>query len=77
MRSKAELAHLSLAIFWMLMAFPAVFFWKESILLVILMSLYANVEASLAAFLSAKPKRERPKLRATNLSHMGSKKPRR
>lgn len=72
MRSKTELTHLTLAIFWITMTVPAVLFWKESILLVIMMSLYANIEASLAAFLSAKPKKKRPRLRTTNLSHQGT-----
>jgi hypothetical protein len=46
------------------MAFPAFFFWKESLLFVIAMSLYANIEASFAAFLSAgkKPEIKRLKL---------------
>ena len=54
--------HLGLAIFWFLLAIPTVFFWRDSILLVLLMSLYANIESSLAAFEAAhrKPDVESP-----------------
>ena len=41
--------HLGLGIMWILLLIPAFLFWKESILFVIVMSIYANVEASFAA----------------------------
>jgi hypothetical protein len=41
--------HLLLFWFWVLMAIPVVTIWKDSILLVLIMSLYANCEASLSA----------------------------
>lgn len=49
--------HLALAWVWVILAFPAVLWWKESVLFVILLSLYANIEASLAAH-NAKGKKE-------------------
>jgi hypothetical protein len=48
--------HLSLGIFWILMVIPTVLIWKDSILLVLLMSLYANIESSLAAFEASRKK---------------------
>jgi hypothetical protein len=36
------------------MVIPTVTIWKESILLVLLMSLYANIEATATAFIAAK-----------------------
>lgn len=41
--------HLVLAIFWAVLVVPALLWWKDSIIFVILLSLYANFEASLAA----------------------------
>jgi hypothetical protein len=73
--SKTEILHLGFVIFWILMIVPTLTIWQNSILLVLLMSLYANVEASATAFLSAKPKekRKRPKIRGSvNVSHRGT-----
>lgn len=53
--------HLILGIFWILMAVPTFLFWKDSILLVLLMSLYANAEASFAAWEA----RRKPKAKTT------------
>lgn len=58
--------HLALGIFWILMALPTLLFWKDSILLVLIMSLYANVEASFSAWEASrnpKEKRQRSKWR--------------
>lgn len=52
---KSKQAHLALGIFWMLMAIPTLIWWNSSITLVLLMSLYANVEASFSAWESARP----------------------
>lgn len=46
--------HLALGIFWILMAIPTLLFWHNSITLVLLMSLYANVEASFSAWESTR-----------------------
>jgi hypothetical protein len=57
------------------MIVPTLTIWQNSILLVLLMSLYANVEASATAFLSAKPKekRKRAKIRGSvNVSNRGT-----
>lgn len=58
--------HLVLGIFWIIMAIPTLIWWKDSILLVLIMSLYANVEASFSAWESTrttKQKRKRAKWR--------------
>lgn len=53
------MAHLFLGIFWILMAVPTLIFWKNSILLVLIMSLYANVESSFSAWeASRQPKKK-------------------
>jgi hypothetical protein len=52
--SKTRKMHLGFMVFWLLMIIPTITIWKESILLVLLMSLYANIEASATAFISAK-----------------------
>lgn len=41
--------HLVLAGLWAVLVVPALLWWKESIIFVILLSLYANFEASVAA----------------------------
>ncbi len=56
--SKTRRLHLGFLVFWILMIVPTVTVWKESILLVLLMSLYANIEASATAFIAAKKKKE-------------------
>ncbi|QGF20279.1 hypothetical protein SEA_SIXAMA_100 [Gordonia phage Sixama] len=49
--------HLIIAGVWLLLAIPAFTIWKESILFVIAMSLYANIEASLSAHQAKKADR--------------------
>jgi hypothetical protein len=62
--------HLGLAVMWIILVVPGVLLWKESILFVILLSLYANIEASFAAYLSAPKKQpDRKRLRSTNISY--------
>jgi hypothetical protein len=73
--SKTRLVHLGFALLWILMIVPTLTIWQNSILLVLIMSLYANIEASLTAFLSA-PKKKISKQRirikgSSNISHMG------
>lgn len=41
--------HMLLFWFWVLMAVPTLLVWKDSIMLVLIMSLYANCESSLSA----------------------------
>jgi hypothetical protein len=41
--------HTLLAILWVALVPPALLWWKESVLFVILLSLYANYESSMAA----------------------------
>lgn len=41
--------HLILGWAWIVLAVPALLWWKDSVLFVILLSLYANAEASFAA----------------------------
>lgn len=61
-------------ILWVLMIVPTLTIWQDSILLVLIMSLYANIEASATAFLSAKPVEKVPRKKikgSINLSHRG------
>lgn len=46
--------HLYLIGMWALLAIPTIIWWKESILWVAIMSLYANIEASFAAMEASK-----------------------
>jgi hypothetical protein len=48
--------HLVLAWVWVVLAIPAILWWKESIIFVILLSLYANFETSMAAHEAKKGK---------------------
>lgn len=41
--------HLAMAWFWMTIAVPVLIWWRDSIMVVLIMSLYANIEASFAA----------------------------
>ncbi|QEM41569.1 hypothetical protein SEA_FORZA_102 [Gordonia phage Forza] len=50
--------HLIQAWIWIALGVPSVLFWKESVLWVILMSLYANAEASFSAHQAKKAERE-------------------
>lgn len=73
MKLKATRVHLGLAGFWILMIIPRLTLLKKSLLFVIMMSLYANIEASLAAYQAAKTKKKkkRPRPRSVDLSHRG------
>lgn len=42
--------HLLMAGMWVLLAIPTVLWWKDAIVWVALMSIYANVEASISAY---------------------------
>lgn len=53
-----ERRHLWLAWFWLVLAIPALLWWKESVLFVIMLSLYANIESSLAAYNAQKADKE-------------------
>lgn len=55
--------HLGLGVLWILLLIPAFLFWKESILFVIIMSIYANAEASFAAREGAESESEQEKTR--------------
>ncbi|MEV5265246.1 hypothetical protein [Streptomyces werraensis] len=50
--------HLTLTCVWVLLAIPTLLLWRESILWVAFMSLYANVAAHWAAFQGARAERE-------------------
>lgn len=45
--------HAVMTIFWLVMTIPALLFWKESILYVILISQWANVAAHWSSFQAA------------------------
>lgn len=68
----ATRVHLGLASFWLLMAVPGLTIFKKSLLFVILMSLYANVEASLAAYQAAKDTASKSKRLRASQAHRQS-----
>ena len=72
--SKTRTVHLGFAILWILMIVPTLTIWQNSILLVLIMSLYANIEASFTAFLSSEKKSvQKKRIRgSSNIAHMGS-----
>ncbi|WP_159840195.1 hypothetical protein [Nocardia sp. CY41] len=48
-RKWLDYRHLALGWLWIVLAVPSVLWWKDSIIWVILLSLYANAESSFAA----------------------------
>jgi hypothetical protein len=50
--------HLILGWLWIVLAVPSVLWWKDSIIWVILLSLYANAESSFAAYNASKNRKE-------------------
>jgi hypothetical protein len=46
--------HFSLAVVWALLLIPTLIWWKESILWVLIISLYANVASHWSAFQASK-----------------------
>lgn len=54
MRTALRRYHLVMMCAWPALAIPAVLWWKESIVLVILLSLYANFAGDFAAYQAAR-----------------------
>lgn len=54
-------AHLTLTVVWALLAIPTLLWWRNSILWVAFMSLYANVAAHWSAFQGTRAEREAEK----------------
>lgn len=46
--------HLVATAIWMLLAIPTIFFWKESILWIAMMSIWANVAGHFSAYQAAR-----------------------
>jgi hypothetical protein len=46
--------HLSMTIFWAIMIIPTIIWWRDSILWLAIMSVYANLMASFAAYQGAR-----------------------
>jgi hypothetical protein len=46
--------HLAMMAVWVALAVPGILWWKESILFVIILSLYANFAAEFAAYQAAR-----------------------
>ena len=46
--------HITLALVWICLAIPTVLFWSESILWILMISIYANVGAHISAWEGAK-----------------------
>lgn len=56
--STAQLVHLGLAVLWVLTLVPTLLWWRDSVLWVAAMSIYAIVVAHLSAFQAAGAERE-------------------
>lgn len=54
MKFKPTLLHATLAVLWILLLIPTLLWWKESILWVASMSLYANFVGHLSSYEAAK-----------------------
>lgn len=50
--------HLTMVFVWLLLSVPGIIYWKESILFVIILSLYANMEGSFAAYMAARSEKK-------------------
>ena len=50
--------HLAMVFVWLGLSVPGTTIWRESILFVIICSLYANVEGSFAAYMGARAERK-------------------
>lgn len=46
--------HLSMMVVWAALAIPGIIWWKESILFIIILSLYANFAGEFAAYQAAR-----------------------
>jgi ABC-type anion transport system duplicated permease subunit len=57
---KAKTVHLTLALTWCVIMVPGIIWLGNSVKFVVFMSIYANIEASFAAYQAAKT-RDRPK----------------
>ncbi|EFE94177.1 MULTISPECIES: hypothetical protein [Serratia] len=47
-------AHLAMSFLWIILAIPSVIWWKNSVLWVIIISIYANVVGHLAGYTAAR-----------------------
>jgi hypothetical protein len=54
MKNKQQKLHLTMVFVWILLGIPTVLFWKQSILWVASMSLYANVVGHWSAYQGAR-----------------------
>lgn len=50
--------HLVMVFVWLALSVPGILFWKESILFVIILSLYANVAAEFSAYQGARAEKK-------------------
>lgn len=50
--------HLMMVFVWLVLSVPGTTIWKESILFVIICSLYANIEGSFAAYMGARAEKK-------------------
>jgi len=56
MKINTSKLHITAAILWGLLAVPSILWWKDSILWVIFISLYANVATHLSGYEAARAK---------------------
>lgn len=47
-------AHLFMSILWVILAIPSVIWWKDSVLWVIIISIYANIVGHLSGYTAAR-----------------------
>ncbi|WP_273855239.1 hypothetical protein [Serratia liquefaciens] len=47
-------AHLSMSFLWLILAIPSVIWWKDSVLWVIVISIYANIVGHLSGYTAAR-----------------------
>jgi len=60
-RVKASTTHTALTLVWAVLAIPTLLYWRESVLWVTLMSLWANIASHWAAREAAKAKESQSK----------------
>jgi hypothetical protein len=53
--------HLMMVFVWLALSWPGTTIWRESILFVIICSLYANIEGSFAAYMGARAEKKQEK----------------
>lgn len=53
---KASRLHFALTVFWTIFAIPVLIWWRDSIVLILLISIYANIVGHWSAYEAARSK---------------------